>query len=153
MALLSQIELPDLRMQMQFQREAWERHYPFVSLIRRRNEDTNVDSLNNEAIDPRFDTEHPFQVRGWVEQNPSQQKLMRWGINEPRDVIASFSTVLLDDQNLLAATSQFMIGWLVRFDDDLYEIKEQHRPNAGYWGGTNIPFYFSCTCSRFVFGR
>lgn len=149
--LLSLLEEPDLRIQLQFQRELWERHYPKVSLIRRARLETNVDDLRVEAADP--DWKNPILIRARVEHNPSKQRLMRWGIEESRDIIVSFSSVLLDDLGILEKTSNFLIGDIVRFDDDLYEIRDQHRPSEGYWGNTNIPLYISCSCSRFKFGK
>jgi hypothetical protein len=147
--LASLLEQPDVRIQVQFQREMWERHYPLVSLIRRDRTATNVDPLRIEA--PVEEWLAPVQLRARVEHSPSKQRLLRWGIEEDRDCIVSFSTLLLDDLGILAGSSNFLVGDLVRFDDDLYEIREQHRPEGSYWGNTNIPFFVSCACSRYKF--
>jgi hypothetical protein len=142
---------PDITTQLQHQREYWGRSYPLVKLMRIDRDSTQVDELYFEALERRF--QDPVDIKAQIEQNPSRQTLRKFGLIQPREIIFSFSTLLLDDAGLLEDSSTFLIGDLVQWDGDTYEILEQHRPNESYWLATNIPLWFACTCNTYQRGR
>lgn len=142
---------PDLLMQAQHQREYWKRVFPPVKLVRIDEDTTLVDDLYGEALD--WELQPGVEINAHVEHSPSVQRLKKIGITEEREVVFSFSTLLLDDAGLLEDNSQFLIGALVQFDEDLYELLTQHRAKDGYWLQTNIPFYFECTADRYQRGK
>mgnify|MGYP006293025649 CR=1 FL=1 len=148
--LLKLLETGDYKMQAGLQREAFIRHHPVVQWVRLDRSETVVDELYNDTKNPRW--LDPVDVHAHVDHSPSVQKLMRYGIQEERDVLITFSTVLLGDAGLLQNNSNFMIGDLIRWDNDLYEIVSQHRSKDGYWGSSNIPFHIVVSCKRYQFG-
>ena len=149
--LLKMLEAADYKMQATLQREAFMRHHPKIQLIRLDRTQTNVDELYRDAQDPVWLP--PIEIHAHVEHSPSKQRLMKFGINEEREVMVTFSTALLSDAGVLQDNTTFLIGDCIKFDSDLYEIKSQHRSRDGYWGSSNIPFHVVCTCSRYQHGQ
>lgn len=144
------IQLPsvgDLGIQMAWQREVSQMYWPEVELIRLDRGRTQEHFLYRDTSERVF--QDPVKVRAYIDHSPSKQRLMKYGIDEQREVLVYFSTVVLSDMGILENNSQFLIGDLIRFDDDLYEILTQHRDKAGYWANTNVPLLFICTCNRF----
>jgi len=149
--LLKLLETSDYKIQANFQREAFIRHHPQIALILLNRGNTNVDSLYNEASDPDWD--HPIMVHAHIDHSPSKYRLQKYGMDEERTLLVTFSTVLLLDQKILQPSTTFLVGSIVRFDSDLYEIKTQTRSKDGYWGSSNFPFHIVCACDRYRHGR
>jgi hypothetical protein len=143
---------PDIKLQLELQREFWRRHYPAVTLHLLDREATNVDPLYQEAANPRLEAKS-YSLPAHVEINPSVQRLRRFGVEEARDLVVSFSTVLLDDLGLLDLSTSFLIGSRVQFDADQYELLTQHRLREAYWLGTHIPLVLACTATRLRRGK
>jgi hypothetical protein len=132
----------DTTMQKQTLREYAERHFPKVLLVRLDRHDTIVDDLYVEATDRRF--LDPFEVFCYVEHEPSKKMLIKYGMEQMRQVLFHFTTLHLDDLGILENNDTFLIGDVVRWGSDSYEVKQQQRDTESYWANTNIPFYIVC---------
>lgn len=149
--LLKLLEASDYAMQAELQREAFMRHHPEIILLRLDRNLTTPDELYNDSHDRTYLPE--IRTHAHIEHSPSKQRLLKYGIDEERDVMVTFSTVLLGDMGILGHNSTFLIGDIIKWDEDLYEIKSQHRGRDGYWGSSNIPFHIVCTAGRYQHGR
>lgn len=129
----------DTVLQKQELREYAERHYPKVGLARLNRNRTNVDGLYNETSDPRF--HDPEMVFCYVDHEPTKKSLIKYGLDQTRDVMFQIATLHLDDLGILENNDTFLIGDLIHWGDDFYEIKDQSRDTESYWINTNIPFY------------
>jgi len=136
------IRIPDTRdtvMQKIYLREYAERHFPIVNLIRLDRVETIVDELYVEATNRRF--LQPEKIHSWVNHQPPKKLLGKYGLDQSRDVMFHFTTLELSELGFLENRDDFLIGDLVDWGGDMYEIKDQSRDTEAYWINTNIPFY------------
>lgn len=144
----------DLPIQKEFHKEYFQLHYPQLDLL-------ILDRENTEVCDTYDETEefiffNPIKVHAYVEHQPSEQELMKYGIDEQRDVLFHMSTPLLEEQGLLSGEgdgSAWLLGSRMVFDNDEYEIKSQHRATDGYWANTNVAFVIVVSGLRVREGR
>lgn len=141
----------DIVVQKIWIREQFEKYYPLIQLIRLDRTKTHVDELYMESSARRF--YDPLDIYAYIDHSPSKKLLIKYGIEDQRDIIVTFSTLHLSEQLILENNSTFLIGDLIKFDDDLYEILDQVRAKQGYWINTNIPFFIVCTCNRYRKGE
>jgi hypothetical protein len=138
------VRIPDNRdtvMQKVYLREYAERHFPFVDLIRLDRNETIVDDLYVEATNRRF--LDPVRIHALVLHKPSKKLLGKYGMDQSRDVMFHFTTLDLSELGFLENRDDFLIGDLVDWGGDIYEIKDQIKDEESYWVNTNIPFYLA----------
>lgn len=129
----------DVTVQKVWIREHTERHFPQVELIRLDRATTFVDPLYHEAPARRW--LDPIPLWASVQHRPSKKALTKYGIEQSRDVLFDVSTLHLSELGILEQSETFLIGDLIRWGGDHYEIKDQIRDTSAYWGTTNIPFF------------
>lgn len=137
------IKIPDnydTMAQKNYLREYAEAYYPLVDLVLLDREQTIVDDLYIEATAKRFKAPKP--IRCYVEHNPTKKSLKKYGLEQTRDVLFKITTMHLADIGYLQNNSVWMIGDLIKWGSDFYEIKDQIPDNNAYWATTNIPFYY-----------
>lgn len=118
--------------------------------------------LRYEALDKQASTKHRLyheaknkvwlpavEVPVHVDFEPSTKRLSSYGIDELRPVIFGFHVGLLRLVNRFPENSTAMIGGLVEFDGDKYEIMTQHRAKESYWAQTNAPLFIVCSANVF----
>ena len=134
---------PDVDLHRHFNREYWIRHFPRVGWMELDRVETVEDELYHEAVKQEF--KEPIFIPAYIEINPSAQELQKWGIDEPKEVMLRFSTVVLQDFNL--GVSDIRIGDKIVWDNIEYEIMTHHRDK--YWFNQVIPFEIMCTLNRY----
>lgn len=114
-----------------------------------------VDPLYGDILDPEFlsnpdvKDERLFNLECYVEHRPSKQKLMKYGVDEQKDVIFHFPFSLLEEQGLV---DKFRfrgtdLGDLILWDGTWYRIDAAHR---GSFFGQRISHYFTAAiCNRY----
>jgi hypothetical protein len=63
-------------------------------------------------------------------------------MDQSRQVLFKVTTLHLADINYIRNNETWMIGDLIRWGGDMYEIKEQTKAQEGYWAQTNIPMFY-----------
>lgn len=129
----------DTSLQKTFIREYSARHFPLVDLVRMDRQQTFVDPLYNEAPARRF--EDPVPIRCLPDHQPTKKTLTSFGIEQSRSVLFKVPTIALADIDYLRKDETWMIGDLIKWGNDYYEILDQVKVNDGYWATTNIPMY------------
>jgi len=118
-------------------------------------ESAGVDPLYGDILDPEFiDDEgeydkRKFNLRCIVEHSPSKQLLLRYGIEEERDVIFHFPYQKLVDEGIVT-TRRFRgvdIGDLIEWDGTWYIVLSTHR--EAYFGQTVSNYFTSTSCKRY----
>lgn len=137
------IHIPDTGntvLQKSYLREYAETIFPLVDLIRLDRKLTPVDTLYMESPARRFKLPEP--IRCLPNHEPAKKLLTKYGMDETREVLFQICTVHLADLGYLQNNETWMIGDLVRWGGDTYEIKQQAKATDGYWAQTNIPLYY-----------
>lgn len=142
----------DVMVQKDYIREFSERTYPNVQLIRLNRDETVVDDLYMEAPARRF--REPITLRAMVEHKPAQKALGKYGLDQTRDILVHIPTLFLGDVEYLYAepNDSWMIGDLVKWGGDHYEVRDQVKDNSAYWGQTNVPFFITLACDYYRHG-
>lgn len=142
----------DIAVQVEYQMEIARQAYPLIRILQLDRSKTVEDPLYREVRSQDAHFKEPIEMYSFVDFEPSRQELKKYGIDESREVMVTFATALLEEKALLGSGSQYMIGWVIEFDDDYYEVLSQHRGKEGFWANTNIPFHVIVTCQRYRFG-
>lgn len=129
----------DTSLQKTYIREYAARHFPIVDLVRIDRTQTFVDPLYNEAPARKFS--EPVPIRCLPDHQPTSKTLTSFGIEQTRSVLFKVPTVLLADIDYLLRDETWMIGDLIKWGGDFYEILDQVKVNDSYWATTNIPMY------------
>lgn len=139
----------DTMVQKNYIREFSERTYPTVQLIRLNRDETVVDDLYLEAPARRF--REPTPIKALVEHKPAQKSLSKYGLDQSRDILVHIPTLFLGDIEYLYAepNDTWIVGDLVRWGGDHYEVRDQIKDTSSYWGQTNIPFFISLACDYY----
>lgn len=130
----------DTALQKSYLREFAESRYPSVDLIRLDRTLTVVDDLYLESPARRF--MNPEPIRCLPVHEPNKKTLTKYGMEQSRPILFKVATVHLADLGYLKNNDTWMIGDLIRWGGDVYEITDQVKDTEGYWATTNIPFYF-----------
>lgn len=140
---LSLVTIPDNMetiLQKQYLREYSNSRFPTVDLIMLDRDQTIVDPLYLEATNKRF--KNPTPIRCLPEAEVTKKTLTKYGLEQQRQVLFKIPTLFLADINYLYNSDTWMIGDLVRWGGDVYEIKDQVKAQDGYWASTNICMYY-----------
>lgn len=129
----------DTSLQKTYVREYSAKHFPLVELIRVDREETFVDPLYHESPARKFLA--PISIKCLPDHQPSKKTLTKFGIDQSRSVLFKVPTLLLADAGYLLNDDTWMIGDLIKWGGDYYEILDQIKVNDGYWATTNVPFY------------
>lgn len=130
----------DTMLQKNYLREFAESRYPQVELIRLNREDTVVDELYLESTVKRF--HEPLKIFCLPEHEPNKKTLTKYGLEQSRPVLFKVATLHLADAGYLKNDDTWMIGDLIRWGGDIYEVKDQVKDKEAYWALTNIPMFF-----------
>lgn len=137
------IKIPDIRdtvIQKNMLREFAISRYPQVDLIRLDRNATIVDPLYLESTSKRFMT--PVPIYCLPDAEPTKKTLTKYGLEQERPVLFKVPTSFLSDIDYLYNSDVWMIGDLIRWGGDTYEIKDQVKAPDGYWATTNICMYY-----------
>ena len=134
----------DTVIQKEALRELAESRYPLVDLARLDRRRTVVDKLYHEAADKRF--KDPLRIRALVLHEPQKKDLNKYGLDQSRKLMVHVTTLHLDDLGILENRDDFLIGDLIMWGGETYEIKDQEKDTESYWMNTNIPFYLVLGC-------
>jgi hypothetical protein len=115
--------------------------YPEIELAELDREATYVDDLYHDSTVKKFKT--PVTILSFVEHNPSKKLLTRYGMDEQRDVVFNIPVSFLVQAGIVLQSDTYLIGSLIKWGGDNYEIRDQNYPVDSYWMNTNIPFYVS----------
>lgn len=145
-------ETYDTMVQKTYVREHAERVYPTVQLLRLNREETVVDDLYMEAPSRRF--REPVDIKAMVEHKPAQKSLGKYGLDQSRDILIHVPTLFLGDIDYLYAepNDTWIVGDLVRWAGDHYEVRDQIKDNSAYWAQTNVPFFITLACDYYRAG-
>lgn len=142
MELPEPIQIPDTYdtvTQKAYLREYAQMHFPLVQLKRLDRVTTVVDELYNEAQDKRYLA--PISLRCYIDHDPSKKTLTHYGLDQSRKVLFMVPTVFLSDLGILGKDDSYLIGDLLLWGGDVYEIKDQVKNTDSFWANTNIPLY------------
>jgi hypothetical protein len=115
-------------------------------------ESAGVDPLYGDILDPQFFESQVTAenlIRAVVEQRPSEQLLMRYGIEEKRDVLFQIPFALLRIKNFVTRR-RFRgvdIGDFVVWDSTWYLVDSVHR--GTYFGQTNHAYFVAAFTNRY----
>lgn len=140
----------DSIIQRNYLREFAATRFPTVELIRLNREETIVDDLYMESVAKRF--MEPVAVKVLPDHQPTKKTLTKYGMDQSRTVLFQIPTVHLSDIGYLYNNDTWMIGDLIRWGGDLYEIHDQVKAQDGYWAQTNIPFYYILGADFYRYG-
>lgn len=141
----------DIQIQQQWMKEQWLMYYPEYNLLRVDRTNTYVDPLYKETAQRRYMP--AIKVRAYIDTNVSENQLTKWGLDSHRDVAITFLSSELADLEILENNKTFLIGDLIEYDGEYYEISDMVRAGESYWANTNIPFYITCTALRYRKGQ
>lgn len=131
--------------------EYWERTYPALALHLLDKDVTHKNTLYNEASQKVY--KDPVQVRVYVDHSPSTHRLEKYGIKGERQAMFYFHVDLLKRSGVRINGDNYLVGSLISFDNDLYELLSQHRPKESYWVNTNVSLFTVCMANRHVRGK
>lgn len=146
----------DLEQQKLWQREMFDQMFPEVSVKRLDRTKTNLDSLRGEPkvtwgkrgkrvpADRARRFLAPTLIRAYIDHNPRQTILLRYGFDRPRDVIFTFLDFVLTEEELDIKT-----GDLVEFEGEEFELSSVRRPTEAYWINTEFKFYAVAPGNRY----
>jgi hypothetical protein len=142
----------DIVMQKAYLREYAIIGYPTVELVRLDREETVVDELYLEATARRW--MEPLSVKCLPEHKPSSKALTKYGLDESRDVLFHIPTLFLADVDYLMRepNDTWIIGDLIKWGYDYYEVKDQIKNNDSYWAQTNIPMFITLAADFYRHG-
>lgn len=142
----------DTSAQKGYLREYSQIAYPEVEIVRLDRTETVVDELYLEATARRW--MEPLKVRCLPDHKPSQKALTRFGLEQSRDVLFHIPTLFLADVEYLyrEPNDDWMIGDLIKWGYDHYEVKDQIKQNDAYWAQTNIPMFITLACDYYRHG-
>lgn len=129
----------DTVLQKQYLREYADSRFPIVRLARLDRVQTLKDPLYNEATARRF--QDPVDLRAYAEHEPPKKILIKYGLDQTRPVMFKVTTLHLEELGILENRDDFLIGDLILWGADTYEIKDQTRDTESYWANSNIPFF------------
>lgn len=138
-------ESADTRIQVQYVIEQFKRTYPLIKIQLL---DTDSIRVNIYGEGAKVFSE-PVFVNAYINHQPEERELSEFGLEEKRDLIITFSSAILADAGILMDSSTYLIGSIISWDEDRWEILSQHRPKDGYWGNTNIPLFIVVTANRY----
>lgn len=144
--------------------------FPTLSYRRRTTPDTSlVDDLHLEVLPHNREwTEAEFPI--YVSANPKRQELQRFGIDEPRDLLAYFALPVLEENGLVVQLNKkewvsgvetdvtpvtqdggpllFLanLGDRITFQGYQYDILHIHEDQ--FFGNTEIPTYLVAECQK-----
>lgn len=137
------VKIPDVAstaLQKSYLREYADAMYPKVDLIRMDRNLTVVDPLYLESPARRFLP--PISIRCLPDHEPAKKILTKYGMDQTREVLFQVCTMHLADIQYLQNNETWMIGDLVKWGGDVYEIKQMAKATEGYWAETNIPMFY-----------
>lgn len=115
-----------------------------------------VDELHGEILSEDREYKAAVKLLTFVEVDPPQALLTKWGIDEERDLVLRPAVISLVEAGLAKFSREddvtsrpiFFIGMgdRVTWDDTRYSVKEIVRER--YWGNTNRPLWMRLTLSR-----
>ncbi len=146
----------DLEQQKLWQREMFDQQFPLVQVKRLDRVKTDLDTLRGEPAkvwgpngrkrpaDKARRFHAPVKCRAYVAHQPRQTILLRYGIDNPRDVVFTFLDFVLTELNV-----SICVGDLVTFENEDFEITETTRPTESYWINTEFRFYVVAAAQRY----
>jgi len=137
----------DIAIQRQYLDEYSRMHLPEFGLRRLNRTRTVVDPLYNESPARRW--HDPTILRGYVDHKPSKKTLGKYGMDQEREVLFLVPTHTLSDLRILEANDTFLIGDMVVWNGDAYEVLDQRKDVDAYWANSSIPFYIAIACNLY----
>lgn len=144
--------------------------FPILTYRQRSTPSTSlIDDLHSEVI-PLNREWTDFKIPIYVEAQPKRQELSRFGIDEPRDLLAYFALPVLEEHELVVQLNakevvngaeqdavphtkdmgpllfQVVIGDRIFFQGHLYEISTIHEDQ--FFGNTEIPTFLVAACTK-----
>ena len=130
--------------------------FPLVSIKKLDRVKTDLDTLRGEpkrvrAKGGRFRPadkarrfKPPVLCRAYVDHQPRQTILLKYGIDNPRDVIFTFLDFVLEELNV-----SINVGDLVTFEGEDFELTDVRQPTESYWLNTEFKFYIVGAAQRY----
>lgn len=131
--------------------EYWERTFPQLALQLLDKSATHKNTLYNEAQQKIY--RPAVFVRCYVDHSPSVHRLSKYGITGDRVAMFYFHSDLLTRAGIKIEGDNYLVGSLVHFDNDLYDLLSQHRPKESFWVNTNVSLFTVCSANRHVRGK
>lgn len=131
----------------QLHRDLYYLSFPKVKLLRLDRTKTQVNRLYLETR--QFIYHAPIEIPAYVQVKPSTQELTKFGIDEARELLASFSIGILDDIGL--GGNAITIGDKIIYDGTEYEIMSVNR--YSYVLNWNVPLDLVVSLNRFRGGE
>ncbi len=138
----------DLKQQKLWQREMFDQMFPLVQVKLVDRVKTKLDTLRGEPKPiwgprgrrrpaekgKRFQA--PIEIRAYVEHNPRNAILLKYGFDFPRDVVFTFLDFVLDERDI-----KLRAGDLVQFEGEEFELTDVRDSTESYWLNTEFNFY------------
>lgn len=146
----------DLNQQKLWQREMFDQMFALVEVKKLDRSKTQLDTLRGEPktvwgprgkkrpADKARRFQAPVKCRAYIDHNPRQAVLLRYGIDKPRDVVFTFLDFVLQELGADITT-----GDIVTFEGEDFELTDVHRPTASYWINTEFKFYAVAAGQRY----
>lgn len=137
----------ELDINKQLQVEMYVRFFPPIAWVPMDRAQTKLHKRYREAKDQIY--KDPVLLPAFVELNPSKQLLGKMGIDEKRELLIRFSTVVLEALGF--KDDDVKVGDKVVFDSIEYEIMTLHRDK--YWANSNVAFELTVTLQKYRQGQ
>jgi len=145
----------DLEQQRLWQREMFDQMFAMVQVKKLDRVKTDLDTLRGEPkkvwshgrrrpADKARRFQAPVQCRAYVDHQPRQTILLRYGIDSPRDVVFTFLDFVLDELGV-----NIGVGDVVTFENEDFELTEVRKPTESYWINTEFKFYVIGAAQRY----
>jgi hypothetical protein len=146
----------DLAQQKLWQEEMFGQMFPLVSVKLLDRSKTQIDNLRGEPkktwgprgrkrpADKARRYKPPVLCRAYVDHQPRQTILLRYGFDRKRDVVFTFLDHVLERDGVDLRT-----GDLVSFEGEEFEIQSTRRATESYWINTEFKFYVVASGSRY----
>lgn len=146
----------DLNLHRKLQREMFDQMFPLVTVKRLDRTKTQLDTLRGEpkvTFGPFGRQRPPDQARrflppalcrAYVDHNPRQQVLLRYGFDFPRDVVFTFLDFILKEDGI-----DIVEGDLVAFEGEEFELMTIRQSTESYWINTEFSFYTVAAAQRY----
>lgn len=142
---------PDLALDMEYIKEFSEQHLPTIPYYSLQTTQAELDPVHQEIEEHLKEWSSAISLVTFVRLNPTAKELLKWGIDDKRDVILTPAVVKLLDVGLATLsdtkdpTSDPIIGVkpgdLFSFDGQQYVVLDYHRES--YHANYNKPMYIA----------
>ena len=146
----------DLLQQKEWQREQWDLFFKRVAIKRRDRAKTKLDAIRGEPAavwgkrgrkrpaDKGARFKPPITYPAYVDHQPRQSVLIKYGIDHPRDAAFTFLDFVLAEDKVSVE-----IGDLIEFQGEEFEVKDVYAQTEAYWVNTEFKFYLLATADRY----